>query len=284
MRAAVIPGALFERVRRPRRVPPKEVRRVLVAHHLLLGDTLMLTPLLAKLRFHHPQADIVMTVARPFAPIYRTRPFGVTAVPFAPHEMRTLAPLLDGGGYDLGVVPGDNRYSWLAMAAGARWIIAFAGDTPAWKNWPVDEPKPYPNQPAAWGDMVAELVSGLAPPPFRPTDWPDPECAVFPLPAARRFAVLHVGASTMLKLWEPDKWRALALHLEQHAIEPVLLCGRGEEGIVARVDPQGRYTRYAGNLRLEQVWRLLRAARSLNMPAPGQLPIPSCNSASFSNV
>jgi len=47
----------------PRRRPPgHEVPRVLVAHNLLLGDTLMLTPLLAKLWQSFPAADIVMTV------------------------------------------------------------------------------------------------------------------------------------------------------------------------------------------------------------------------------
>ena len=34
----------------------REVRRVLVAHNLLLGDTLMLTPLLAKLKPEHKAA------------------------------------------------------------------------------------------------------------------------------------------------------------------------------------------------------------------------------------
>ena len=38
-----------------RRVEPIEPRRILIAHHLLLGDTLMLTPLLAKLRASHPR-------------------------------------------------------------------------------------------------------------------------------------------------------------------------------------------------------------------------------------
>ena len=42
-------------------------RRILVLHHLLLGDTLMLTALLAKLRAQYPAAEIAMTVA----PAYR---------------------------------------------------------------------------------------------------------------------------------------------------------------------------------------------------------------------
>ena len=37
----------------------------------------------------------------------------------------TLDALFDEPGFDLAIVPGDNRYSWLAAAAGARWIVAF---------------------------------------------------------------------------------------------------------------------------------------------------------------
>ena len=57
--------ALRRRVREAPRVP----QRILIAHHLLLGDTLMLTALVAKLRANHPGADIAMTVPRAISPI-----------------------------------------------------------------------------------------------------------------------------------------------------------------------------------------------------------------------
>jgi predicted small integral membrane protein len=41
-----------------RRSPMGDPRRVLVAHNLLLGDTLMLTPLVAKIRARFPAAAI----------------------------------------------------------------------------------------------------------------------------------------------------------------------------------------------------------------------------------
>lgn len=268
-RMAVIPGALMERLRRPSRRRPAEVKRVLVAHHLRLGGTIMLTPLIAKLRFTYPAAEIVMTAPRAIAPLYSTRPYGVRALPFDPRDLATLAPILEGGGYDLAIVPGDNRHSWLAMAAGSGWIVAHADNRPGWKNWFVDAAVRFPDAPGAWGDMVAELVPGLAPPPFRPTDWPDPDCAAFDLPSTSRYAVLHVGASTMLKLWEPAKWGELAAYLDDRRLTPVLLAEPGEEGIVERIDPQKRLARYAGTLRPEQVWRLLRGARLLVAPDTG---------------
>jgi 3-deoxy-D-manno-octulosonic-acid transferase len=66
--AEVVARALAARAKRPRKYPVK-IRRVLLAHHLLLGDTLMLTPLISKLRARYPEADIVMTAPRAIAPL-----------------------------------------------------------------------------------------------------------------------------------------------------------------------------------------------------------------------
>ncbi len=118
-------------------------RRILVLHHLLLGDTLMFTALLAKLRAQHPDAEIAMTVARAYAPLYATRPYGVTAHVLDPRDFATYRALAALPRFDLAILPADNRWSWLARAIGARWIVGIAGDRPGHKNWPVDELVPY---------------------------------------------------------------------------------------------------------------------------------------------
>ena len=56
-----------------RRRRPQVPRRILVLHYLLLGDTLMVTALLAKLRAQFPSAEIVMTVARACAELAEQR-------------------------------------------------------------------------------------------------------------------------------------------------------------------------------------------------------------------
>lgn len=245
-----------------RRRPAANPQRILVAHHLLLGDTLMLTPLLAKLRERYPQAEIVMTTPKAIAPLYRHKPYGVVAIPYDPRDFAALVKLLKTVGYDLAIVPGDNRYSWLALALGARWIIAFAGDRPAYKNWPVDELIPYPDAPAAWGDMVAGLIAGAAPAPYRPAVWPDPECEPFVLPKSP-YCVLHVGASTPLKYWENGKWAALANYLTKSGFQIVLSAGPRELDIVKEIDPAATYSSYAGQLNLPQLWMLIKNAKLL---------------------
>jgi ADP-heptose:LPS heptosyltransferase len=150
----------------------------------------------------------------------------------------------------------------------SRWIVAFAGDPNERRNWPVDELRPYPDRPAAWGDMVATLVDGPAPSPYKPTDWPAPAAAPFAAPA-QPYAVLHVGASTPLKLWPADRWARLAAWLAARGIAPVWSAGRGEEEIIRACDPAGQHAAYAGTLGLAQLWHLLMSAQLLVAPDTG---------------
>ena len=202
MRAVAVALALARwGVRRER---PRAPRRILVLHHLLFGDTLMLTALLAKLRDRYPDAEIVMTVDRPFAPLYAGRPYGVRAHAFDARDLSTFWPLLRGPRFDLVILPADNRWSWLARAIGARWITGIAGDRPAHKNWPVDHLVPYSDRPMTFGETAASLVEGPATRTYAPADWPAPVDAGRAR-VAGDYAVLHVGASTSLKLWEPAR-------------------------------------------------------------------------------
>ena len=78
-------------------------------------------------------------------------------------HQRSVSAIIASGPYDLGIVAGDNRHAWLALAAGCRWIVGHAGDVPAWKNWPLDEGRPYPAEPAAWADLVSSTPGKLHP-------------------------------------------------------------------------------------------------------------------------
>jgi ADP-heptose:LPS heptosyltransferase len=239
-----------------------------VLHHLLFGDTLMLTALLAKLRDRYPAAEIVMTVDRPFAPLYAGRPYGVRAHAFDARDLSTFWPLLRGPRFDLVILPADNRWSWLARAIGARWIIGIAGDRPAHKNWPVDHLVPYSDRPMTFGETAASLVEGPATRTYAPADWPAPADAGRAR-VAGDYAVLHVGASTSLKLWEPARWRALAEWLELRGIVPVWTVGPGEAALLDAIDGPARHPRFAGTLAIEELWHLVARARLLVAPDTG---------------
>jgi ADP-heptose:LPS heptosyltransferase len=250
-----------------RRRPPAPAR-ILVLHHLLLGDTLMLTALLAKLRARHPGAQIVLTVPRAFAALYATRPYGVIAHPLDPRDFGTFRALLAMPRFDLAILPADNRWSWLARAIGARWIVGLAGDRPAHKNWPVDELVPYSAVPTAFCETAAELVPGDAPAPYATAQWAAPAGRDVP-ETGERYAVLHVGASSALKLWPAERWRALAAWLEARGLNVVWSAGPGEASILDAIDPPATQRRIAGTLSLPQLWHLAARARLLVCPDTG---------------
>jgi ADP-heptose:LPS heptosyltransferase len=111
-------------------------------------------------------------------------------------------------------------------------------------------------------------VEGPEPPPYKRGDWETPAARDFALPASP-YAVLHVGASTPLKLWPPERWRAVALALEQRGLSPVWSAGRGEETLVKAIDREERFASFAAKLDLPQLWRLLAGARLLVAPDTG---------------
>jgi len=247
---------------------PDSPRRILIAHRLLLGDTIMLTPLLKKLRTRYPGAELVLTMQRALLPLYATRPYNVRALPFEPSDPATVRAIIGAGPFDVALVPGDNRHSWLAYAAGARYIVAHAGDVPAWKNMPLNASVQYRPRAAAWADMTADLCPGPAPAPYSAAEWPAPPCRSFAVPSSP-FAVLHVGASYLLKQWPAEQWRKLAAALTEHEIQVVWSAGPNETDLIRAVDPKGQFASYAGQLDLAQLWRLAQAARLLVCPDTG---------------
>jgi ADP-heptose:LPS heptosyltransferase len=262
-RLRVAPRAALRMLRG--RARPEAPHRILLAHHLLAGDVFMLAGLLAKLRERHPGADVAMTVRPALMPFFAGRPYGVRAIAYDPRDAGTLDALFAEPGFDLALVPGDNRYSWLAAAAGARWIVAFAGDRPGYKSWPVDELRPLRDRPAAWSDMAADLADGAAPRAFRPGDWPAPVAVPFERPAGR-YALLHVEASTPLKHWEEAKWLALAETLAAEGLGAVWSAGPQGEAHLQRIDPKARFPALGHRLDLAQLWHLVAGAALLVCP------------------
>jgi ADP-heptose:LPS heptosyltransferase len=84
-----------------------------------------------------------------------------------------------------------------------------------------------------------------------------------------RYCVLHLGASSPHKLWPVERWRELQQWAEGRGYQVVLSAGRGEEALLAPLDPDGRRSSLAGRLDLAQIWDLLRNAEFLVCPDTG---------------
>jgi ADP-heptose:LPS heptosyltransferase len=253
-----------------RRRRPECIERILVAHHLLLGDTIMLAGLLKKLRRDYPAAAIDVLVPVAWLPIFAGAPYGVRALPYDPRSLASHRELLGCGPYDWALVPADNRWSWVARAMGARWITAFAGGPGGSKDWPVDEHVEWPMTAEAWGDIASRLAPGQEPAPFIVGEWPAPaRPAEIPSLPAAPYAVIHLGASSPHKLWPAKHWRALAEAFDVAGVRVVWSAGPRELDLVHAVDPEGRFVSMAGKLDLSGLWHLLAGAAVLVSPDTG---------------
>lgn len=246
-----------------RKVPPSLPATILVAHNLLLGDSLMLAGLFKALRQRWPQAHIIVTCAPAFLPLFAGRPWQVEAVAYDPRRPETLAGLFAAcrGGVDLALLPGDNRHALLARACGARWIRGLAGDAPRWKNALCDELLPWPSQAMTLTEIFALLAGEVVASEYAFGDWPAPPTDPLHPALPARYAVLHVGAGNPLRCWPVDNWRQVADALAAQGVTPVWSCGPGEHSLVEAADPAGRYpAEHAGRLNLAGMWHLLAGA------------------------
>lgn len=264
-RLHVLPRALLRGG--AKRAQPADPGRILIVHDLLLGDTLMLTALVARLRRLYPRAQIDLTVAPALAPLYAGKPYGVEAVPFDPRHPGLTRALTRRGPYDLALVPGDNRFCLTARAAGARWVVALADDKPQWKNRAADALVPWPTSPTNLADIFASL-GGTGDEVYAPDAWAPPPCAEFDVPA-QPYAVLHVGAGSVLRHWPAPRWLALAEYLAARGLKPLWSAGPKEIALVEAIDPEHKHASFAGKLDLPQLWHLLAHAKLLVVPDTG---------------
>jgi ADP-heptose:LPS heptosyltransferase len=268
MSSLLIRAEKLARALRVRAVRPNLVRRILVIHQLLLGDALLIAPLLKELARQYPEAERVVTVRPELMPLFESRPYGVRAMPLTRRDDESQRRLMDSGPYDLAIVIDDNRYAWLARAAGARWIAAFANDQPGWKNWMVDDAKPYPDHARAWADLLAPTFLGSRAEPFVLGEWPAPTRARQRV-REDRYAVLHVGASSRLKAWQAEKWNAVSARLRDAGLQIIFTGAPGEAKWLEGINATEAELRHFGTLDLAELWHVLADARVLVCPDTG---------------
>ena len=251
-----------------RKVKDTAPKRILVIHQLLLGDALMASSLLANLRKEYPEASIDLAAPPYLQGLYASKPYNVSFVSFSPRELKSFFRLLTAETYDHAYLVMDNRYSWTAFAIGAKWIVGYEKGS-SYKNLPVNELKPIPDELTS----LPDLMSGLAGTNegklvFNKKDWPQPPFKPYKQPEYR-YAVLHLGASSSLKYWSPQKWFEVANYLSEMGITPVWSAGPGETELIQKTDPEKKYQSFGGLLDLPQLWQLIDKAELIVAPDTG---------------
>ena len=250
---------------RCRRAP----QRILIAHHLLLGDTIMLTPLLAKCRARWPDADIVMTCPVPFAPLYSGRPYGVRAVALrsARRRRRSRHCAPPRRSISRSCPPTTACRGWRARSArtGSSRSPATARATRTGRSTSCARTRD-----ARWPGAISSPGSSTDRRPRRigsPTGR-RPRRAPVAGPG-KSYCVLHAGASTPLKQWPAARWRALGERLAAHGYAVVLSAGPGEAALLD-ADRSGatRGRAIPGRYRSQRSGACSPAPRSSSAPIP----------------
>ncbi len=255
-------------VRGRRRARPPMPRRILVAHHLLLGDTLMLTPLLAKCRALWPSAEIVMTCPVACVGLYVTAPYGVRVLPYDPADVTTLPPLLARTAFrprahsrrqpPAVARPRARRRLDRRLCRRQPRLEGLAGRRAAHLpgradglGRPVCPPRRRHGAGAVSAQRLAAAAGGQLP---------------SPAPTLRRAAR---GGELALKHWPSRRWRQLGKRLRDAGYSVALSTGPGEAALLDPIDPSGNWTRYAGTLSLAELWHLFADAELLVCPDTG---------------
>jgi len=243
----------------------REPQRILIAHHLLLGDTLLLAPLMKRIHEKYPHAKKFILAKPIFIPLFENTPYQFKALSFDPKSFLDLWNIFQLGPYDLTFVAGDNRYSWLARAVGSRWSVGIGGDNPSWKNWMLDEAKPFDSKPATWADMMGRLVDGIDPKPYQKHEWTPLKIKKLSLRfnIIKPYIVCHLGASNPLKFWPATSWKVLIDELNKKGYEIVLSVGPNEEYLIQEIDPDDQFHHIAGGYSLLEMWTLIKHAKLL---------------------
>ena len=244
-----------------KRVPKK----ILIAHNLLLGDTLLLAPLMKRISEKFPKSKKYILARPAFVPFFKNLPYGFNCLSFDTKSLFDLLSIFLKGPFDQTFVIGDNRYSWLAKALGSRWSIGISDDLPHWKNWMIDEGKPFDKTPATWADMMARLVDGKNPEPYKKNEWARPEIQKLSLSLDRikPYIVCHLGASNELRFWPYTSWQILIKGIRAKGIEVVLSAGPGEEYLIDQVDPLRCHHHVRGTFSLLEMWSLIEKSKLL---------------------
>ena len=246
-------------------IKKRDPKKILIAHDLLLGDTLLLAPLMKRIQEKYPNAQKYVLAKPSFVPLFRNTPYGFKVLSFNPKSFLSVWRIFCEGPYDLAFIAGDNRYSWLARAADSRWVIGIEGDTPSWKNWMVDEAKSFDIKPATWADMMGRLVDGKDPEPYQKNEWSRPPVKklLLPIDASKPYVVCHLGASNKLKFWPAKSWQILIQKLKHEGFDIFISVGPGEEYLIREVDPNGECQHVPGIYSLLEMWSLIEHAKLL---------------------
>jgi lipopolysaccharide heptosyltransferase II len=242
-----------------RMVTPAERPRILLIRPDHLGDVLLATPAFRALRQSRPTAELHGLVGPWSADVLETCSAldQVLTIPF-PGFSRAPNPNLRSPyelAWDTARKLRQLRYSTALILRPDHWwgaLVAYLAGIPARIGYAMPDVEPFLTQRlppmrehAVWQN--ARLVERLIGQPLTEADlslrytvpdedraWVDGYLQELDVTPSTRLIVLHAGAGTLIKQWEPQRWAVVADRLARQAIARIVLTGGEQEIPLAR--------------------------------------------------
>lgn len=253
--------------------------KVIICQSLLLGDSLMLDPLLARVKREYSKSQIYLMVSEASLDLFQCNPYGIQCIVYNPRKLSSLFKLWRLRGFDIAYIPAENRLSLLAKALQTTQIIGYEGDHPNYKNHFLTTAIKFPSMPQALPDLFQGLVKvnkNQLPEDSLSSDlkdittsWHIPKDKNPLKNNTQKYVVMHVGASSRLKYWQPTKWFKLASYFDSLGYQVVWTAGFGEKKLVKEIDPSDQFINMAGCCTLLEMTALIADATLLISPDTG---------------
>ena len=183
-----------------------EKSKILVLNQLLVGDNLLLIPLLRKIALLHPESKITLAIPDSSCSLFGPCPYVSTIIPWNEKSASSTLRLLLTGPYRAAYSPYEFKMPIYAFGCGAKNIVSFTSNNKFYSSFVTERPKIQLND-INFTDISLRLVHGINP-LFKKEDWLlNSSRKIFQLRST--YILIHVSASNPNRRWTNTKWQEL---------------------------------------------------------------------------
>lgn len=249
-----------------------EPRTIIIAATLLLGDFVMLAPLVQAVRKYYPKAKITVLTPKGWQAV-ALQMKGVDAAIEAQINSYAWFKQFNcdyHGLWDLGIVPFIYFTLPLFYAVGVKNIRSFPDFRG--RNYQIHHKMSAPVNVAHMSRLFLQILDGET-----ETFYPAPHFHSLQTPLlddliGQRYVVIHPGARRKVRFWPSDRYIAIANLLLQAGFHIVLTGMTSEKSLTSQIEaslPVGKIHNLAGKDNLMGLMRVIQSAEAVIGPDTG---------------
>lgn len=259
-----------------KKLPAKDPQRILIAAKFLLGDFVMLVPLIQAVKKKYPKAGISLLIPKPFISLAKT----ITEVDELIEineknadwlkKIKKEHPL----SWDIGILPFQTAYTPLFYALGVKSIISFPDPKGRYRKL-IHQAVPIPNKAEHLSLLMLQLLTD------HPISAEDLKQTYFnlietssPVSLPTRYIVIHPGAGGKTRLWPAKNYAFIADQLAKAGYWIVFTGSKAEVPLIEDITKNMSSTHFlsmAGQTDLLNFALILQEAQLVLGPDTGAL-------------